>query len=87
MKGCPTTTRSGPAQSAWSRLGRRPEVEEAMTASGGAARLAAARRGRFTSSRSGTLSWTKPAPATASSRLDTISIRPGGTGGARVSRA
>ena len=87
MKGWPTTTRSGRAQPAWRRLGRSPEVEEAMIASAGAARLAQARRGRFTSSHSGTLSWTKAAPSTASSTLATTSIRPGGTGGARVSRA
>src|SRR3954447_20602545 len=68
------------------RLGSRPEVELANTTSGGAARLAAARRSRFSGSRSGALSWTKSAPSTAASGVSTSVSVPSGGSGASVRR-
>src|SRR4051794_36442979 len=72
--------------SACRRLGRRPDVELANTTSAGAARLAAARRSRLSASRSGALSWTNAAPATAASGLSTSVSDPSGGSGASVRR-
>ena len=71
--------------SACRRVGSRPEVELAMIAAGSAARLAAASSERLRSSRSGALSCTKPAPATASSTVAASVSRPSGGSGASVS--
>ena len=69
------------------RDGSRPEVEEANGTSGAAARLAVASSARLTSSRSGALSCTKPAPSTASSGVATIVSDPSAGSGASVRRA
>ena len=69
------------------REGSRPEVEEANGTPGSAARLAAASSSSLTSSRSGALSCTKPAPSTASSGVAAIVSDPSGGSGASVSRA
>src|SRR6187200_966967 len=71
--------------SACSREGRRPDVDEAKTTSGGAARHAVASRARLTSSRSGALSCTKSTPSTASSRLAARVSPPSAGSGASVS--
>ena len=57
--------------SALRRVGSSPEVDVAMIASGGAARLACASNARFRGSRSGALSWISSAPSTASSTVAT----------------
>ncbi len=67
------------------RDGSNPEVDEANTASGAAARLAWANSLRFKSSRSGALSWTKSAPSTAASGVRTITSCPSVGSGIRVS--
>src|SRR6266540_7482477 len=71
--------------SAWRRDGSRPEVDDATTTSGPAARLAAASRPHFTSARSGALSWTKSASAAASSGVGTNVSVPSVESGASVS--
>ena len=50
-------------------LGRSPEVDDAMTVSVLAAASISAKTVRLVSSRSGTLSWMKSAPSTASAML------------------
>ena len=73
--------------SAARREGSSPDVDEANGTSGAAARLAAASSSRLSSSRSGALSCTKPAPSTASSGVATIVSEPSAGSGASVSRA
>src|SRR3954449_2458845 len=73
--------------SACRRVGRSPEVEEAITVSGAAARLAAASSARLSCSRSGALSCTNAAPVTASSGVATWVRTPSGGSGTWVSRA
>ena len=72
--------------SAASRVGSRPEVELAKSASASAARLARASSSRLSGSRSGALSCTNWAPATAASGLSTTVSVPSSGSGASVSR-
>ena len=76
---------TGVVISFWSSVGRRPEVDDAKMMSGRAARLAAASSPRFSSTRSGALSWTKSARSAASSGVSTNDSVPCGGSGASVS--
>jgi hypothetical protein len=66
LNGCATITR---APVRFSSEGLNPEVEEPITASAGAAAMMSSKTRCLISSRSGTLSCTQSAPATASAML------------------
>src|SRR5579884_1252385 len=87
LNGCPTRSRSGRARAACSSVGRRPDVDEQRTASGGAAPSAAASSSCLSATSSGADSWTSSTPRTASAtEAHAVSVPSGGSG-ASVSRS
>src|SRR5436190_3431303 len=86
LVGCATTQRSGRSVSRAISLIGRADVLEARIASGGASRSSSAKSARFAARSSAPLSWTQPAPATASASVATVR-RAGSTSQTRTSSA
>src|SRR5690606_23996873 len=69
LNGWPTTRRPGLAATVAMSVMGKPEVDEAMITSAGVTASMSARSARLSSRSSGPLSWTNPAPSTASARV------------------